>query len=234
MKVEEKFPRDYLQVLAHFYRGEMNRATIWRQRMDATTNWAILATTATFSWAFGSDRIDSHFIFPFTSALVFLLLAVEARRYRYYDVWRTRVRMLEVHLMVPSLNPHIDILEGDWRTVLSNDLLQPTFKISSLEAIGRRLYRNYIWLFVILLVGWYLRIYSGADLLENGGNGDGWVQVSEFYRAARYQFLHPGVTIALEALINIPIFSILVFTWGRQSITGEIRRKDPHAKKWPI
>lgn len=234
MKVTEKFPSEYLPVLAHFYRGEINRATIWRQRMDATTNWAILATTATFSWAFTSERIESHFIFPFTSVLVFLLLAVEARRYRYYDVWRTRVRMLEVHIMVPALNPELSILEGDWRTVLSNDLLQPTFKISALEAIGRRLYRNYIWLFIILLVGWYLRVYGGADLAANSGNGNGWVELSEFYQACRYQFIHPAVTLTVMVLINICIFGILAITWRRQAMTGEIRRKDPHARKWPI
>ena len=38
MKFEEKFPKEYLPVLAHFYRGEVNRSTIWRQRMDATTD----------------------------------------------------------------------------------------------------------------------------------------------------------------------------------------------------
>jgi len=231
MKIEEKFPKDYLPVLAHFYRGEMNRATIWRQRMDATTNWAILATTATFSWTFTAEKIESHFVFIFTTVLVFLLLAVEARRYRYYDVWRTRVRMLEVHLMVPALNPNLDILEGDWRTVLSNDLLLPTFKISLLEAIGRRLHRNYIWLFAILLLGWALRIYSGAD---HAGNGDGWVELAEFYASSRYKFVPPPVVIGAEALMNAVVFGILLLTWRRQSITGEIRRKDPHSRKWPI
>jgi uncharacterized membrane protein len=219
-------------VLSHFYRGEVNRSTIWRQRMDATTNWAILATTATFSWAYTSSAdSQSHFIFPFATVLVFLLLAVEARRYRYYDVWRTRVRMLEVHLIVPALNPELDILEGDWRTVLSNDLLLPTFKISALEAIGRRLYRNYIWLFVILFLGWLIRVYSVADIQ---GNNDHWVDLWEFYKACGYHRIPGFFVIAQMVLINLVVLAILAFTWRRQSITGEIRRKDPHAKKWPI
>jgi uncharacterized membrane protein len=231
MKLEEKFPREYLQVLAHFYRGEVNRSTIWRQRMDATTSWAILATTATFSWAFTSEKVEAQFIFPFATLLVILLLFVEARRYRYYDVWRTRVRMLEVHLMVPALNPHLDILEGDWRTVLSNDLLLPTFKISALEAIGRRLYRNYFWLFVILFLGWSLRIYSLADQL---GDNNGWVDLREFYEACRYKFIPPAVTLILEGVPNLLILVVLAVTWRRRAITGEIRRKDPQARKWPI
>jgi uncharacterized membrane protein len=198
--------------------------------MDATTNWAILATTATFSWAFTSTTTDSHFVFPFTTLLVGLLLSVEARRYRYYDVWRTRVRMLEVHLLVPALNPDLSILEGDWRTVLSNDLLLPTFKISTLEAIGRRTYRNYIWLFMILLAGWLLRVYSVADT----DPVDHWISFHEFYQACRYHRVPPWVTIALEALPNLAILTILAVTWRLKSITGEIRRRDPRAKQWPI
>jgi len=230
MGFEEKFPKEYLQVLAHFYRGEVNRSTIWRQRMDATTNWAILATTATFSYAFTSGTLDSHFVFPFTTLLVGLLLTVEARRYRYYDVWRTRVRMLEVHLLVPALNPDLSILEGDWRTVLSNDLLLPTFKISTLEAIGRRTYRNYIWLFMILLFGWLLRVYSVADT----DPVDHWISLHEFYQACKYHKIPPWVTIALETVPNLAVLMILVVTWRRKSITGEIRRRDPRAKQWPI
>jgi len=231
VKLEEKFPKDYLQVLAHFYRGEINRATIWRQRMDSTTSWAILASTATFSYAFASSEVHAHFIFVFTELLVFLLLAVEARRYRYYDIWRTRVRMLEVHLLVPALNPELNILEGDWRTVLSNDLLMPTFKLSFWEAVGRRLYRNYIWIFALLLGGWGLKVYSGADI---DGNRNQQVDFWEFYAACRYMFIPPPFTIFLQTAVNGVVLTILTSTWRRRTMTGEIRRKDPSAKKWPV
>ena len=30
--------------LAHLYRGEMYRSKIWRTRLDATTNWAVVTT----------------------------------------------------------------------------------------------------------------------------------------------------------------------------------------------
>jgi uncharacterized membrane protein len=29
-----------LAVIAHLYRGEVYRSTVWRTRLDATTNWA--------------------------------------------------------------------------------------------------------------------------------------------------------------------------------------------------
>ena len=229
MKFDERFPRDTLPVLAHFYRGEVHKATIWRQRMDATTNWAILATTATFSWAFTAAATESHFIFPFATMVLFLLLLVEARRYRYYDVWRNRMRMLEVHLMVPALNPEQSMLEGDWRTVLSNDLLQPSFKMGTLEAIGRRLHRNYIWLFLLLLAGWSMRVYSGADADSNA-----WVSLSEFVAAARYRFLSPLFVLALEGGLNLIVLVLYLMTLRTHQVAAEIRRKDRARKQWPI
>ena len=46
--------------LAHLYRGEVYRSTVWRNRLDATTNWAVVATgialSVTFSSASASPR----------------------------------------------------------------------------------------------------------------------------------------------------------------------------------
>jgi uncharacterized membrane protein len=50
----------------------------------------------------------------------------------------------------------------DWALVLGEDLRFPTFAVTQLDAFCRRLRRNYIWLFVILLVAWVLQI-TGAD-----------------------------------------------------------------------
>ena len=36
----------YLQVVAHFYRGEMNRLTVYRTRLDTTFQYSILLTSA--------------------------------------------------------------------------------------------------------------------------------------------------------------------------------------------
>ena len=32
--------QEYISAMVHFYRGEMYRSQIWRQRLDTTTNWA--------------------------------------------------------------------------------------------------------------------------------------------------------------------------------------------------
>jgi len=39
-------PDKYLQVVAHFYRGEMNRLTIYRSRLDNTFQYSIVLTSA--------------------------------------------------------------------------------------------------------------------------------------------------------------------------------------------
>ena len=41
-------------VLVHFYRAVVSHADVWRQRMDATTNWAAATTAAMVTFAFGN------------------------------------------------------------------------------------------------------------------------------------------------------------------------------------
>jgi len=45
---------EYITVMVHFYRAEVARSTEWRQRLDATTNWAVLTTAGMLSFTFGS------------------------------------------------------------------------------------------------------------------------------------------------------------------------------------
>ena len=40
--------------LAHLYRGEMYRRTVWRSRLDTTTNWAVVTTGIALSVTFSS------------------------------------------------------------------------------------------------------------------------------------------------------------------------------------
>src|SRR6478752_530039 len=82
--------------IAHLYRGEVYRSTVWRTRLDNTTNWAVaglgLALSASFSHADAS---------PLPLLLIGILIVVflffEARRYRYFNVWRARARYIETH-----------------------------------------------------------------------------------------------------------------------------------------
>jgi uncharacterized membrane protein len=39
-----EFSAAEIGALAHLYRGEVYRSTVWRTRLDSTTNWAVVTT----------------------------------------------------------------------------------------------------------------------------------------------------------------------------------------------
>lgn len=221
-----RFPAENLNVLSHFYRGELARSNVWRQKMDMTTNWAIITTTAVVSVAYGNPEV-THLVLLFGSCLVFLLLNIEGRRYRFFDLWRTRVRMLEVHFMVPAVYHEKPLVEGNWREVLCNDLLAPSYKISYWEAIGRRLHRNYIYIFLILLMAWVIKVVMHRPVVDG-------VPVSVIEGFAVPGLLPSWLVIALAAAFHVGILVILFATSRVREATGEVRRKDPNRKSWPV
>ena len=86
--------QEYISAIVHFYRGEMYRSQIWRMRLDTTTNWAVVTTAATISFTFG-DPSHPHIILLLSNLIITVFLFHEARRFRYFAVYRARVRMLE-------------------------------------------------------------------------------------------------------------------------------------------
>ena len=151
--------KDYYTVMAHFYRGEVGRIMLWRQRLDLTTNWAIASTTAVIAYALGHEEV-THLVFLFAAIIVLFLLIIESRRYRYYDAFRARVRMLEVHFLRPVLRLEAPSTATDWRDLLGADLALPSFKISRYDALYRRFGRNYVWLFAIIGSAWVVKVWA--------------------------------------------------------------------------
>lgn len=143
--------------IIHYYRGEIQRSNTWRNRLDTTTNWAVLTTGATLSFAFTAPS-NPHFVILINSVLVAFFLFMEARRYRYYEIWSSRVRMLETGYFAHILMPGSGV-DKDWAERLAQDLLTPHFTISEWEAVGRRLRRNYLWIFLLLAASWNLKVY---------------------------------------------------------------------------
>jgi len=45
-------PGEFTTAMVHFFRAEISRANIWRTRLDATTNWAVVTTGAAITIAF--------------------------------------------------------------------------------------------------------------------------------------------------------------------------------------
>jgi uncharacterized membrane protein len=145
--------------MVHLYRGEVGRANTWRIRLDGTTNWAVLTTGATLSFAFSSPDHTSVMIL-INSLLIFFFLFIEARRYQFYDLWRSRVRLMETEFFGEMLVPHSHLSDDSehWRTLLADDLYRPQFSISLWGAMGRRLRRNYAWIFAVLVLSWTVKV----------------------------------------------------------------------------
>src|SRR5512138_40518 len=143
---------EFVTAMVHLFRAEIQRANVWRQRLDATTNWAVVTTGAVISISFSQSTVH-HGIIILNTLLITLFLFIESRRYRYYELWSYRVRLMETDfyaaMLVPPFHP-----SPEWAESLAENLLSPSFPISMWEAFGRRLRRNYIWIFLILGVSW--------------------------------------------------------------------------------
>jgi uncharacterized membrane protein len=147
---------EFVNALSHYYRGEMARMMSWRDRLDRTTNWAITGVGAMLSLSLSSPQ-SHHSVLLFAMLLVFLLLFIESRRYRFFHVYRSRVRLIERNYYVRIFSPREQVDPAHWMNQLGEDLRLPRFTITSIQAMARRLRRNYIWLFLILLLAWLLK-----------------------------------------------------------------------------
>lgn len=143
-----------LGMLAHLYRGEVYRSTIWRTRLDQTTNWAVVTTGLAMSLTF-SGPYASPLPLILVGMLVMVFLLLESRRYRYFNVWRARCRLLETDVYVPMLRGEGIHLDGRWNTLLAHDYERPRFHISYWRAIGRRLRSNYAYILVIQAIAYF-------------------------------------------------------------------------------
>jgi len=156
---------EFITVLAHYHRAEIARMAGWRDRIDRTSNWAITVVGAMLSVSLSTPTAH-HGVVLFAMVLVLLLLTIEARRYRFFDVYRSRVRRLERNYYAPIFAPGIEGEDG-WMRTLGEDLRRPIFLIGRQQAMSRRLRRNYGWMFLILLAAWVLKITSPK--LQPGG-----------------------------------------------------------------
>ena len=149
-----EFTAAEIGAIAHLYRGEVYRSTVWRTRLDSTTNWAVVTTGIALSATYSSAEAS-----PLPMVLVGLLVGVfllfEARRYRYFNVWRARARLLETDFYAPMLLGQGLQFETGWTELLAKDYRRPRYHITLARAIGRRLRRTYAWIFAIQAIAYY-------------------------------------------------------------------------------
>jgi len=189
--------------LAHLYRAEVYRSTVWRQRLDQTTNWAVISTGIGLSVAFANAQA-SPFPIVLVGALCIVFLTLESRRYRFFYVWRFRARVLEIAFYVPMLRGQGARIPLDRGTALSDDYEKPQYRISNIRAIGRRLRRNYGWLFAILGAAYFAKIAIHPTDVET------W---SQFVRRAHIGPIPGLVAIGFGLLFHAIWITIAVKTW---------------------
>lgn len=154
---QRSFNSAEIGALAHLYRGEVYRSTIWRTRLDNTTNWSVVTLGIALSITYSSAQA-SPLPLVLVGILVMLFLVLEARRYRYFNVWRARARWLETHFYAPLLRDGDLRTEEGWQDTLASDYVAPHYHISFLRALGRRLRRNYVWILLIQTVAYFGKI----------------------------------------------------------------------------
>jgi len=199
-------------VMAHAYRGEVDRVGTWRQRLDQATTWAVTVLAAILTWAFSSPD-NPHYILLIGVVVVTVFLGIEARRYRDYDVFRSRVRLLQQNLFANALDPSQGVDSRDWRAELSRDFHTPTRKVSFVEALANRLRRVYLALLGVLVVAWIVRITAFAPRRD-------WLATAAIGNV-------PGIAvIGVVAAFYLAIAAIAFWPRERRA-KGEFREGDP-------
>jgi len=202
---------DFTTAMVHLYRGEMQRSNVWRQRLDNTTNWAVITTGAALSFAF-SSATNPHGIIPLNTLLITLFLLIEARRYRYYELFTARIRLMETDffaaMLVPPFSP-----AADWAESLAENLLHPHFTISIWEALGRRFRRNYMAIYLILATAWLFKVILHPTLATS---------LNEFIDHATIGAIPGWVVLMVGFGFNGVLFLIGLLTIGLHQASGEI------------
>ncbi len=204
-------PGEFTTAMVHFFRAEVQRANVWRQRLDATFNWAVLTTAAAISFAFTAVP-DSDAAILLNIALVTVFFWIESRRYRYYELWAYRIRLLETDffaaMLVPPFRP-----APEWAEALAESLLRPAFPISMIEALGRRLRRNYLAVYAVLGVAWLIKVGLQPTAASN------W---AEFFVRASVGGIPGEVIAATMGLIFLALLIFSVATLGMNRAAGEV------------
>ena len=144
--------------LAHLYRGEMYRAPSGEPGWTPPRTGPSSPPASRLSVTFSSVQAT-----PLPIVLVSFLLAAfllfEARRYLYFDIWNTRLRVIGVVLL---RSDPADAGEPAPTTpgtkLLADDLKRLRLHIGLLDAVGLRLRRNYGWIFAIQIASYWSKI----------------------------------------------------------------------------
>lgn len=189
--------------LAHLYRGEVYRSTLWRQRLDTTTNWSVVTLGVALSISFSSPAA-SPIPLILVGVLIIFFLMLEARRYRYFNVWRARCRWMEKHFFAPMLHDGDLHMEEGWQQVLAEDYWHPRYHVPVHVAIGRRIRRNYFWILLIQTLAYMGKIAVHPDAVGS---------VPELFARAAIGPVQGEWVMAMGVVYVISWAAITVWSW---------------------
>ena len=146
-------------IVVHFYRAVVGHMDVWRQRMDATTNWAAATTAAMVTFSFGAPE-SPHFTLLLAAGFDVMFLMMESRRYQIFDLWRRRFRMLNRHVVAPALGAPGGGRGADVAALgeIGIELGRLVPQLTTAQAVGYRLRRNYGYVFALVLLAWLLKL----------------------------------------------------------------------------
>lgn len=158
-----------LAALAHLYRGEMNRMTVWRERLDVTSNWAILLSVGLTTFTLGAVEVP-HYTLLLGLAVIAISILLEGRRYRHLFHSKWRLYLLESGLFAELLDPG-QRGEGPppfrrWQELLATDLRRTRYEIGLLTAVRVRLRRNYLLLLYFIYAVWAVKLFIHPQRAE--------------------------------------------------------------------
>lgn len=208
----EEFSAAEIGALAHLYRAEVYRSTIWRTRLDTTTNWSVVTLGVALSITFSAPTA-SPVPLLLVGILIMLFLALEARRYRYFNVFRARSRWMERFFFVSMLRDGDLHTEDDWPEVLAGDYYAPRYHVSFMVAIARRVRHNYLWILLIQAMAYVGKLIVHPFPVSSLDN---------FIHRARIGPLVPGETVLTIGVLYIASWVALAIWVGRR----DARRSD--------
>ena len=201
--------------LAHLYRGEMYQSKVWRNRLDTTTNWAVVITGIALSVTF-SNADASPIPILLVSWVVIVFLFFEARRYLYYDLFRVRVRVMEINFYGPILKGQGMRIDNHWNDLLAEDYWDLKFHISFIEAVGRRIRRTYGWIFAVLLACYLAKIFVHPTPLT---------LLDELWARAAIGPIPGEVALGVGLLFHGTWIAVALLTLGSQKAVGVPHRR---------
>lgn len=200
---------EFITTMAHFHRAEVARMAGWRDRLDRTTNWALTVAAAMLSISLSTP--DSHHgVLIFAMLILLVLLWIEARRYRFFDVYRSRVRQFERHYFAQIFSPQPDFA-SNWLLILGETLRTPRFLIPRRIAFARRLKRNYVHIYLILLLAWILKITT-PNLQAAGSQRDFVHSALEVIHNATLGPLPGSLVVGLVSAFYLVLIGIVAIT----------------------